>query len=519
METYRSLNRVVVIGGGTAGWLSALMFQRYLPNSQITLIESKEIGILGAGEGTTPRFINLLDFLGIPMSKLIKECHATLKNGIRFENWRGNNEHYYHNFDVVNPHLDVYNLHVEKVFNSYNPYTLLSIYNKIPNQEFDFLSILNEQNKSPYRFARTSNNSDAFFNYDSFSTHALHFDATELANFLKGIGLKRNIRVKEGIVSSFTTDEYEDISTVILESGEIVPVDFLVDCSGFARLVIGKHYGAQWKSHADHLPAKKAIPFFLPPSKKEELPPYTISRAMKYGWMWQIPLQHRWGCGYVFDSDFISADEAKQELDEHFNFDVESPRSFSFDAGYYTTPWVKNCVAIGLSSGFIEPLEATSIYVSAIQLTELLSNIEGLRSRNPYTTKRFNKLFSLINHQISEFLHLHYITDRNDTDFWKNFTVDSAPENVKNILELWSNSVPTYSEFLNHYLYSFKNWFPVVNGNGLLDSEKIRVVVELNKLNKYNNEFMDIRKRLVWQAEDCVSHGEFIEKLGGKIAP
>ena len=252
-------------------------------------------------------------------------------------------------------------------------------------------------------------------------------------------------------------------AVLTLDTQKVIPLDFVFDCTGFYRLLIGKHYNSKWKTYTDVLPVKAAVPFFLEPNFDEELPTYTDSIAMKYGWMWQIPLQHRTGCGYVYDSDLISEEEAIQEIEEYLGFEPLYPRKnkggFKFEAGCYETPWVKNCIALGLSAGFIEPLEATSIMVTIGCLQDIFSNVQNIQDKNSPFREVYNTLVEKKNDEIRDFLYFHYMTGRTDTDFWKKFTFENAPKSLQHKITMVLGSVPRRIE--SWEIFGFDSWFDV----------------------------------------------------------
>jgi tryptophan 7-halogenase len=508
---YRSTDNLVVVGGGTAGWLTALTAKKKFPNSEVTLIESEEIGILGAGEGSTPNLLNLLEHLDIPLNVLISKTNSTLKNGIRFVNWKNDSNYFYHNFFVRVNDLDENNYIYKNEQYFFNYYYFLSIFQNTPNQHLTTVDLLNEDFKSPFIYSSSS----TLF---PVSLHSVHFDASKLATLLKEIALERGIKRIEGKVVDIVTDNNNDISSLILESNESVQVDFVFDCSGFFRLIIGKHYNSPWKSHSKKLTVKAALPFFIPVDSLDDLPPYTEAIAMDYGWIWQIPLQNRFGCGYVYDSDFISEDEARIELEEYLGFEPEYPRkdkgSFKFEAGYYEKPWINNCISFGLSSGFIEPLEATSIGVTVIGLQYVFSDALNLKTISSIGSEKYNKYMCQINEEISDLIYLHYMTGRTDTDFWKQFTVDNAPERIKEVVELWSTFVPRIiADSNSKVFFSLNGWFSICLGLGIIDREVIKKFVIENNLSDLiegHNRVKTEQKRIIKKA---LSHKEAIIEL------
>ncbi len=461
-------NNFCIVGGGTAGWLAALFLQRYFPKSSITLIESSDIGILGAGEGTTPHFIGFLDELKIPLDYIIQEASATFKNGIKFTNYNGDGLSYFHGFK------DNDNLDYSEVTNiNYQNIPLLAVEQIAKGQNLDsidFSARASAENKVRYDDSK----------YEPFlGNHALHFNAVKLAKALKKVGVDRGIKIIDGIVDSIDNDENGNIISLKL-SDKKVDCNFLIDCTGFKRYFIGNHFKSKWKSYKNNLPVKRAIPFFLDIGR--EMPPYTEAIAMKYGWVWKIPTQERYGCGYVFDSDMISDDEAKKEVDELVGYEVDSPRQFNFSAGCFQKTWIKNCVAVGLSSGFIEPKEATSIWVTIQQLRNLLPNIQGMVDGDSYYIDRYNKKIVKITDEILDFIYLHYVTNRSDTEFWKNFTSNNKmPKNIVNYLNECKEGILNFDYFkYTSSTFDLKSYYAV--SAGLNHFNKTKAINLLNSL-------------------------------------
>jgi len=506
---------IVIAGGGTAGWITALYVKTKLPEADVKLVESEEIGILGAGEGTTPTFINFLDSVGIPLSRLIQHTNTTIKNGIKFTNWKNDSSHYYHGFLSSG----------EVGLNAFdNPNTLpeTSLLTAI-NQgegyslsEIDFLEIYGEKNKVGFELHPEYSGqiiSDPIFKYLMHSYYAAHFDAAKIADLLKEIATsERGIERIEGKIVKVNQDETGDVSEIVLGSGKAIPVDFIFDCTGFSRKIIGELYSSKWISHQDRLTVNAAIPFFLPMGAS--IPAYTESLAMKYGWLWKIPLQHRYGCGYVFDSNIVSPDEAKKEVDDLLGFEVESPRTLKFTAGYYETPWIKNCIAVGLSGGFIEPLEATSIWVSILTLKNALDNLDTFLVRNQETIDEFNKKFVSANSQVMNFIYLHYMSGRKDTDFWKPYQeVERAPEDIQSLLSTWSYRIPEYKDFRGQ-MFPFESWISVAEGVGRLNTEVYKRTYENNRIFDLVGDSYEVFKNNQKDvASRCADHKEFLEDL------
>ena len=512
------MKNILIVGGGTAGWITALMVKRKMPNFNVSLVESDEIGILGAGEGTTPNFVEIMDWLGIPLTDLIENTGCTIKNGIKFTNWTPKKDYYYHNFGSQIPSISP-NLKnsFSQTFNQSSLYYLMTAYHKINKKESDYSSIISEKRKVPFTYVENKRKNNAIFNYDQLANFAVHFDARKLANFLKQKGIERGIERIEGKVSNIETDENNNISAIILENLFKIKTDFVFDCSGFNKIIIGKHYNTEWKDLSDKLTTNAAIPFFLPKEKEDSLPPYTESIAMKYGWIWKIPLQERYGCGYVYNSRLVSYEDAKKELDSYLGFSVESPRSFSFVPGYYKSPWTKNCLAVGLSSGFLEPLEATSIWTSIYFLQILLSDVSQLFNNSENARKYYNSRFCEWWEQTADFIFLHYMGKRNDTDFWKHYT-ENVPDSIKEVFARWESSIPTFNEFssiTDDRGFALQSWFDVSYGLDLINFNRISYAFEKNEWSEYNEWFNNIKNNQKMLSETSMNHGEMIKVLNG----
>jgi tryptophan halogenase len=501
---------IVVAGGGTAGWLTALYVQRICPKDTITVIESEEVGILGAGEGSTPQLPWLLRGLGIKENELIQYTNATFKIGISFENWRGTGDKYLHNFSVSESKLSPH-----KFTSKDNNLTIglndngkqYAYINAIANGEM--IGDVNLASKLAY------NNKSSFINENgnisSTINYSYHFDASLLAKFLRMKAEERGIKRIEGKITDIISNESGGLG--FIKCGDVeVKSDFVFDCTGFARLFIGKHFGVEWKSYQDKLKVNTAIPFFLP--KSDTLPPYTKAIAMKYGWMWQIPLQNRWGCGYVFDDRYINVEEAKKEAEEMVGQIIKINKVIPFDAGRYVTPWVKNCVAVGLSSMFTEPIEATSIWLIITQLRNLTS--DSIHNINEEEILDYNKLIADTSDCITDFLQFHYNTDRNDTSFWKDYNrTTSLSAKMKKRLNSWKRRTPTNIDTDNLFTqFEEYNWFLVAYGNGVIDESVYNYEnLEYDLDNKLAEWFMQYEKNIDYAESIAISHQQVIDKI------
>lgn len=495
------MKNISVIGGGSAGWITALMVKTQYPEYNVTVIESPSIGILGAGEGTTPHFVTrFLDKVGIPASDLIKECKATIKHGIRFTNWNGDGTSYFHGFDTSSDST-YFTKHIEsRQISKSEPLTDLSL----PN-----LASL----KNKVTFSYKSNISTLFENplasFDSYSAWALHFDARLLADFLKKVALSRGVHLVEGEVVSVSLEDTGNINKLLFKTNSEINTDFVFDCSGFSRLILGKLYNVEWVSYSKHLPMKAAVPFFMP--HDNDVRPETDSIAMKYGWVWKIPVNGRYGCGYVYDSDYINKEQAVAEAEEYFGIALDTSREFKFDPGTYKSTLIKNCMAVGLSQSFVEPLEATSIYVSLINLTDFLQN-DGLNCTTEAFTKQFNINCLDRNTEVLEFIYMHYLTNRKDSDFWKDFKFkNEMVPGVMDAIDIINHN--PYSKLLNRDLFQNTSWVSVCSDLGLLDSSKYKDIINRIGIDIDGQITSSIKKNNANIVSKCISHKDLINNI------
>lgn len=506
------MKNVIVVGGGTAGWLTALFINKTFPDLKVTLIESKEIGILGAGEGSTPHLINFLDILNIPVSDLITHCDATIKNGIKFTNWNNDNSFYYHPFQV-NKTIPISTEYFFSHEVNTDPLMVSSIYLNGNPKSIDFIEKVSEINKVPFIY-NTRKESNKILDYHALSFFSIHFNATKLANRLKQIGIDRGINVIEKTISDVVLNDIQYIESFTFDDNTKIDCDFVFDCSGFHRLIIGKTFKSNWKSYKEFLPVDSAVPFFI--KMDEDIPPYTEAIAMKYGWIWKIPLQTRYGCGYVYDSSLVSEENIVKEIEEYLGFEPEYPRknkgSFKFSAGGYEEPWINNCVAIGLSSNFIEPLEATSIWVSISSLKKILTGVEWIYANNQKIRDDFNKHVNDMNSEIVNFIYFHYMSNRKDTKFWEKFTYNNAPDSLKNKLDIWKFRFPNIFETNN--AWGSTGWLIIGSNIKVLNNKLASLYIKnsvhyKNILDQYEN-LINIQENFKTQ---CSDHRNFLEYL------
>jgi len=436
--------KILVVGGGTAGLISAIILKKHL-NFEINIVKSEKIGIVGVGEGSTEHFKEFLLFCGIDQYSIIKECDATYKGGILFEDFSKNT--YMHN--VSEP--------FDKQIAQYS-----YVYAKQISENDDYLQSSSIwQNKIRSWFINKID--ELPFNQFHFNTFKLN---TFLTNFAKNLGIK------------FYDDEILDVK--INQGGNIEKLvgekntyeyDFYVDASGFKKILISK-LGAKWKSYSEYMKMNSAITFQTKETDEYNL--WTLAKGMDYGWMFRLPVQDRYGNGYIFDDTYIDFEKAKHEVESLFGEKIEIGKTFKFDPGAIDRPWIKNCVAIGLSSLFVEPLEATSIG-STIQQSFLL--MHRISNYDENTIKLYNKSFNDITENIRDFIILHYITNRKDTKFWKDLDLIQIPNSLEEKLKIWKKKLPIredFNDYSDYIMFSEKNFITVMHGLKMFDLESIK---------------------------------------------
>jgi tryptophan halogenase len=518
----RNIDNITVLGGGTAGWLTALYVKKVFPNKNITLVESSEIGILGAGEGSLPNLIRLLDVLDIPVSSLVEHTGTTLKNGVKFTNWNGGGEKdfYYHPFEAYGQ-LAPERLEPFFLLSNTAPLFIAATVEKDIPTDYDFMVRIMEKNKvsAKHNYFDQLTVQNPIQRTTLLGDFSIHFDAKKLATFLAEIGKTRGINRVDGKVSSYTQTDNGDVDSIILSSKESIPTDFIFDCSGFSRF-FPKNFNTPWHSDSKSLTVNSAMPFFIDIDPKN-IPSYTEAIAMSSGWIWKIPLQHRYGCGYVYDSNHISDENAKKEIIEWLGYEPEWPKDtpFKFEAGYYTEPWKHNVISLGLSAAFIEPLEATSIWTSMMCLANALGSPDTLYRMDPKIAEDYNRYSTSLHEQVSSFVYFHYMGERKDTNFWKHYTKENAPERLKTFIDIIECRVPMYKDFFGEASWKIYNWMYIALGTR--QKELINNLQEFDKNNVISPFYIEKYKNFKWLISssadnEALEHHKFLNILTGK---
>ena len=444
---------IVILGGGTAGWMAAAGLVSLIPPSRckIRLVESDEIGIVGVGEATLPHIKNFNDSIGIDEAEMMRATKATFKLGIDFVDWGFKGSRYVHPFGIHGGAEAGLGFHQQWLRS-------LDAGREWDLEEFSFACMLARDNRFDFPPEGKATVGSTF-------SYAYHFDASLYSQYLRRIAEPRGVTRTEGKVRDVEQDpESGDIRALIMESGERIEGDFFIDCSGFRSLLLAGKLEAEWEDWSKWLPCDRALP--VPTERCGDLTPYTRVSAMDAGWRWRIPLQHRTGNGYVFSSRFIDEDKAREELlaslDEPT---LAEPRLLKFQAGRRVSSWRRNCVALGLSSGFLEPLESTSIYLIQIGIMHLLPLLPT-RAYDERLVDEYNLRMDLEYERIRDFLILHYhLTSRDDTELWRYCRSMEVPESLTRKMRLFRHSgvVEQYRDGL----FTPPSWLAVYLGQGL----------------------------------------------------
>mgnify|MGYP000188629625 CR=1 FL=1 len=485
-----AIKHVVIAGGGTAGWMTAAAFTKLLGNNiKVTLIESDDIGTVGVGEATIPPIKNFHKLLGINEQEVMKATHATFKLGINFENWGEIAEQYIHSFGVTGKECWAGEFH----------HFWLHGRSRGHQEEFgEYCFELQAAKQNKFALSK-----DTPINY------AYHFDATLYAQYLRKFSEKLGVNRIEGKISQ--VDKCPDtgnISAITLASEQEIAADFFIDCTGFRGLLIEQSLHTGYEDWSHWLPCDSAIAVQTKSISKPR--PYTRSIAHDAGWQWQIPLQHRVGNGLVFCSKYLTDDDAKTLLLNNIVGEtITEPRVIKFKTGRRRKGWHKNCVAIGLSSGFIEPLESTSIHLIMTAIVRLLR----LFPYNGVTTSAVNEYNSKLDSELNavrDFIILHYhVNHRQDSQFWQHCQNMDIPASLAHKIQLFKETGRVFLD--DGDIFRVDSWTQVMLGQGLMPMQYHQIANIMND-NELQNFLSTIKTSISAAVEQLPEHEDFIKQ-------
>jgi len=491
------ITEIVIVGGGTAGWMTAAALSKVLTNGYtIRLIESDEIGIVGVGEATIPMIKLYNQALELDENDFLRKTKGSFKLGIEFVNWGQVGDSYVHGFGKIGQDLGLVSF--------YHYWLKMHHAGKAgPLEEYSINTEAARHNKFMRAITDRPNSPLADIAY------AYHFDAGLYARFLREFSEARGVtRIEGKIANTELRGEDGYIEAVVLESGQRIAGQLFIDCSGFRGLLIQQALHVGYEDWTHWLPCDRAVA--VPCASAGPLTPYTRSTAREAGWQWRIPLQHRTGNGYVFSSKHISEDEATATLLANLDGEpMAEPRTLRFVTGKRNEFWHKNCVAIGLSSGFMEPLESTSIHL-------IQSNIARLTAFFPHggfdqaDIDEFNSHAHVEFDRIRDFLILHYhATERSDTPFWDYVRTMDIPESLQRRMDLFRSNARIFRE--GNEMFAEPSWLQVMHGQRM-QAKGYHPLVDLYPEEKVAEYIGNIRGVIGNCVAKMPTHEEFIAR-------
>jgi len=497
----KALKRILIVGGGTAGWMSAAALSKKLgkDNVSIRLVESSEIGIVGVGEATVPhiRFFN--QTLGLDETDFMRKTQATIKLGIKFANWGRLGDAYIHPFGEFGRSTGDVDFH---------HYWLKTRQLGNPREIFDYSLPCVAAERGKFMLPRFDQSILATYGY------AYHFDTNLYGPYLRGYAEARGVRRTEGkVVDVALNGETGFVESVTMESGEVIKADLFIDCSGFRGLIIEQKLHAGYHDWSNYLPANRAVACSTEWVGAPQ--PYTSATALEAGWQWRIPLQHRDGNGYVYSSEFLSDDEAADRFLKNLpGKPISTPIFLRFTGGIRKKTWIKNCVSVGLAGGFIEPLESSSIYLTQQAITALIENFPN-KDFEAANIDEVNRVMDLEYERVRDFVTLHYhATERDDTPLWNYVRNMPIPETLAYKLRLWRERghVVKYKDGM----FLPPSWHAVFIGQRIVPKSydpraDFRPVEEVHRMME------DIRLSVDRAADSMPTHQSFLNGSGSMI--
>lgn len=489
------IRKIAIVGGGTAGWIAAVTLAKVFRNSEtlISLVESDEIGAIGVGESTIPPIVSFNRWLGIDEAELIRETNATIKLGIAFPDWSHIGHDYFHPFGTIGAPLNMVAFHHFWL-------RLRRDGDTTDLTEYSLNTLAARMGRSPQPQGG-SNNPAARLAY------AYHFDASLYANFLRRRAEADGVKRIEGkIVDVRLRSEDGFVEDVTLADGRAFDADFFIDCTGFRGLLIEGALKAGYEDWRQWLPCDRAVAVAC--EGNGQLQPFTRASAREAGWQWRIPLQHRTGNGYVYCSRHISDDEATAGLMGRLEGPaLAEPRVLNFTSGRRRKFFYKNCLALGLSAGFIEPLESTSIHMIQSGISRLMGCFPD-RGFDPRDADEYNRLTAMEYEQTRDFIVLHYkLTSRRDTALWRECAAMAIPDSLAYKWEQFSAAGRVVAT--NDELFTPASWIAVALGQGLMP-QRYDALADLVDIGQVREQLANLRQQVDRTAQTLMPHRDFL---------
>ncbi len=506
------IKKIVIVGGGTAGWLAANHLAKNLLNNEnngveITLVESANIPTIGVGEGTVPMMRQSLQHLGISETEFILECDATFKQGIKFVDWTknpiANKPNYYHHvFDYPQTSdIDLTAYWLKNIKESGNSYVdTLSIQGRICDAGLAPKLITTPE-------------------FQGAASYGYHLDANKFSALLaKNAVSKLGVKHVKADVKEITQHENGDIKSLITQVHGEISADFFVDCTGFRSFLLGEKLNIPFKDKSDTLFVDHAVAIQVPYEEENSpIASHTISTALKTGWVWDIGLKERRGIGHVYSSAYVTHEQAEQELRDYIGPIAEgvNSRLISMNIGYREKFWHKNCVALGLAQGFVEPLEATGLLVFDATAKMLAEQFPSSKLDMPLIAKQFNQRVAISWDNVIDFVKAHYcLSKRNDSEFWLDNRVESSiPDSLKERLARWKHQPPNAYDFASKFdIFNLENYQYILYGMDF-DTDMTNYSNRLSQDDKAQKVFADIQHQADFTVSKLPKHRDLIDKI------
>ena len=486
MSTDPDVNkRIVILGGGTAGWITAnALINRWGEKGvDITLVESPAIGTVGVGEGSTPQLKVFFDSIGLEESEWMPSCKATYKNGISFANWstKPGFERYFHPFASQSDRFT----------------TTAFFFNTLARRQGVDVDAHPDRFHLAARLAENRQGPKPDENFPFVVDYGYHFDAQLVGQYLGEVAKARGVKHVEARVLEANQAADGDIASLSTDDGQLIEADFFVDCSGFRGTLIQEALDVPFLSFSENLFNDSAV--VLPTEQSDDIGSQTVSTAMKYGWAWEIPLTHRIGNGYVYSSAFCSADEAEKELRAVLGLldsDVEA-RHLKMNVGRLERHWHGNCLAVGRSQGFIEPLEATALNLVCNTVNGFIAFVEADGGLSGQSRDAFNQRVNLDFELVRDYIVAHYVLNsRRDTQYWiVNAQNRNLSDRLSRILQIWTSGKNLSEEIERQQIptsYTARSWYCLLSGYGYYpdlrqspDNEPIAQRIDMTEIDEY----------------------------------